>query len=288
MLAVRLNHTMSDSPGLALFLNAVCQMSRGANVPSVLPVWERELLDAPNPPCITCTHYEYDELHNTKGTLGIMDDDNTVHRSFFFGPKEIRALKTRISQTVGPCSTFEAVTACLWRCRTIAFGGDPDKIVRFSFPVNIRGKGLLQLPSGYYGNAFVFPAAVSKAGEICKNPLGYAVQLVKKVKAEVSKEYIKSAASLIVSKGRPSIPRTGSFIISDNRGLGFEDLDFGWGKPLYGGPAKAISLISFFMRFKNSRGEEDIVVPICLPLPVMKRFEEEVKGMIGEEADEVE
>ena len=118
-------HTMSDSLGLVQFLNAVSEMARGADVPSVLPVLERELLNAQNPPRITCMHHEYEEVHDTRGTLGVMDDHNTVHRSFFFGPKEIKALRKRIPQTLGPCSTFEALTACVWRCRTVAFGGRP-------------------------------------------------------------------------------------------------------------------------------------------------------------------
>ncbi|RVX02088.1 Methanol O-anthraniloyltransferase [Vitis vinifera] len=217
---------MSDSLGLVQFLNAVSEMARGADVPSVLPVLERELLNAQNPPRITCMHHEYEEVHDTRGTLGVMDDHNTVHRSFFFGPKEIKALRKRIPQTLGPCSTFEALTACL--------------------------------PSGYYGNAFANPAAVTKAGELCNNPLGYAVKLVKKAKAEMSEEYIRSVAD-------------------------FMEIDFGWGKPLYGGLAKAMSIISFCLRFRNSKGEEGVVVPICLPLQVMERFGQEVKRMIAEE-----
>uniref|UniRef100_F6HJ36 Methanol O-anthraniloyltransferase n=1 Tax=Vitis vinifera TaxID=29760 RepID=F6HJ36_VITVI len=283
VLALRLNHTMSDSPGLVQFLNAVSEMARGADVPPVLPVWERELLNARNPPRITCMHHEYEEVHDTRGTLGVMDDHNTVHRSFFFGPKEIKALRKRIPQTLGPCSTFEVLTACVWRCRTVAFGVDPDETVRVSCLNNVRGKRGLQLPSGYYGNAFANPAVVTKAGELCNNPLGYAVNLVKKAKAEMSEEYIRSVANFMVIKGRPSYTRTGNFIISDNTRVGFQEIDFGWGKPLYGGLAKAMSIISFCLRFRNSKGEEGVVVPICLPLQVMERFGQEVKRMIAEE-----
>ncbi|KAM1909405.1 hypothetical protein ACFX13_038161 [Malus domestica] len=44
ILALRLNHTMCDAPGLHLFLNAIAEMARGEHAPSILPVWERELL----------------------------------------------------------------------------------------------------------------------------------------------------------------------------------------------------------------------------------------------------
>ena len=155
--------------------------------------------------------------------------------------------------------------------------------VRVSCLNNVRGKRGLQLPSGYYGNAFANPAAVTKAGELCNNPLGYAVKLLKKAKAEMSEEYIRSVADFMVIKGRPSYTRTGNFIISDNTRVGFQEIDFGWGKPLYGGLAKAMSIISFCLRFRNSKGEEGVVVPICLPLQVMERFGQEVKRMIAEE-----
>ena len=48
ILAVRLNHTMADAPGLSQFLGAVAELARGAPTSSVLPVWKRELLEGRN------------------------------------------------------------------------------------------------------------------------------------------------------------------------------------------------------------------------------------------------
>ncbi|CAN6288171.1 unnamed protein product [Urochloa humidicola] len=50
ILAVRANHTMSDAQGLTQFLVAVAELARGAQAPTVPPVWERDLLMARNPP----------------------------------------------------------------------------------------------------------------------------------------------------------------------------------------------------------------------------------------------
>ncbi|KAL2465029.1 putative methanol O-anthraniloyltransferase-like [Abeliophyllum distichum] len=60
---------------------------------------------------------------------------------------------------------FDLITGCLWKCRTIALNpADPDKMVRISIIINARGKqGMPDIPTGYYGNAFTYPAAVSKA-----------------------------------------------------------------------------------------------------------------------------
>lgn len=65
------------------FLAAVDELARGAPVPSVRPVWGRELLEVRNPPRPVFAHREYDEVLDTKGT--IMPPSDMVHRSFFFG-----------------------------------------------------------------------------------------------------------------------------------------------------------------------------------------------------------
>eukprot|EP00261_Vitis_vinifera_P040765 XP_019082008.1 PREDICTED: methanol O-anthraniloyltransferase-like [Vitis vinifera] len=279
--ALRLNHTMCDAPGLIQFLNAISEMAQGLAVPSLLPIWQRELLNARSPPRITRIHQEYEEVNNTKGTLMAMDENNLVHRSFFLGPKEIRALRNRLPTSLDACSTFEVLIAYVWRCHTITFAVDPD-VVRISCFINIRGKRGFDLPPGYNGNAFACPTSITKAGILCKNPLEYAIRLLKKAKAEMSQEYMKSVADLMVIKGRPSFTQPGNYLVSDITRVGFGEVDFGWGKPVYGGGARVLSIFSFCMRFTNSKGEEGNVIPICLPPPIMERFEQELKRMTEE------
>ena len=43
------------------------------------------------------------------------------------------------------------------------------------------------------------------------------------------------------------------------------------------GVSRALSVISFCMRLKNRKGEEENVIPICLPPLVMERFQQELK-----------
>ena len=210
-----------------------------------------------------------------------MDENNLVHRSFFLGPKEIRALRNRLPTSLDACSTFEVLIAYVWRCHTITFAVDPD-VVRISCFINMRGKRGFDLPLGYYGNAFACPASITKAGILCKNPLEYAIRLLKKAKAEMSQEYMKSMANLMVIKGRPSFTQPGNYLVSDITRVKFEEVDFGWGKPVYGGGARVLSIFSFCMRFTNSKGEEGNVIPICLPPPIMERFEQELKRMTEE------
>lgn len=43
---LRLNHTMSDAAGLVQFMSVVAEIARGAESPSIQPVWERHLLNS--------------------------------------------------------------------------------------------------------------------------------------------------------------------------------------------------------------------------------------------------
>ncbi|KAL5764639.1 hypothetical protein ACOSQ2_017233 [Xanthoceras sorbifolium] len=280
ILALRFNHTMCDAYGLIQFLKVMEEMVQGAEKPSLVPVWERQLLNARETPHVTCIHHEYDETDDTQDFLTFMDPNDNDHKSFFFGHREIQALRDRLPMDLKSCSTFELITACIWKCRTASLELDSDEIVRVSCAVNVRGKNYnMHLPPGYYGNAFAYPAVCTKAHILCENPLGYAVELVKEAKAKMSEEYIRSLADLMVIRGRPKPIFKGNFGVSDNSRIGFGEVDFGWGKPVYGGVAGATSFISFYVKYQKSDGEIGKLVPIWLPRSSMKRFEQEFKKM---------
>lgn len=280
ILRLRFIHTIFDGFGFVQFLKAVEEMTKGANSPSLTPVWQREILNARNPPRITCSHHEFESVKNSRDIFLNLNPDEIAHKSFYFGPKEIASLRHRLPSHLEKCSTFDLITACLWRCRTIAIEPNPDEIVRLSFTAGFRGKHYNKLiPPGYYGNAFAYPAICSKADDLCRKPLEYAVELVKKMKTDMNEEYIRSVADLMVIRGRPRYTSEGLFIVSDNSRAGFDEVDLGWGKPVFGGIAGALLLISFYLKYQKRDGEIGIMVPICFPLLTMLKFQEEMKKM---------
>ncbi|EMS58181.1 hypothetical protein TRIUR3_08725 [Triticum urartu] len=73
--------------------------------------------------------------------------------------------------------------------------------------------------------------------------------------------------------------------MADVSKFGFRDHDFGWGTPVYGGMAEGgighmTGDTSFLIAVKNSKGEDGLVVPVCLPSPVMDKFVEEMRRLM--------
>ncbi|KAF7823153.1 benzyl alcohol O-benzoyltransferase-like [Senna tora] len=246
--AVNVNHTMCDALGFVQFLKALAEIARGTSHPSILPVWRREVLSARHPPRVTCTHYEYDQVAMPRDD----DDDDSkdmIQRSFFFGPTQIAAIGQLIPHHLRhQCTKFELLTTFVWRCRTIGLELEPNDEVRLMCVMNARGRSK-EIPEGYYGNAFVYPVVVTTAGKLIGgNSMEYALEVVKKAKSEMSEE----------------------------------DVDFGWGKAVFGGVPEAggggFPGLSLFCSHLNAKGEEGIVIPLCLPFNAMQRFVKELES----------
>ncbi|XBI77060.1 hypothetical protein VPH35_070231 [Triticum aestivum] len=274
VMAVRIQHTMADALGMLQLLGAIAELARGASAPTVRPVWGRELLQAPLlnddvllPPRFA--HREYDDVMDMNGA--------TVPFEFM-----ISAIRSHLPSALSREATnFEVITWCLWRCRTVALAPHADEEMRMICTVNIRGKKDTIIPVGYYGNAFASPVAISTAGDLLANHVSYAVELVMKAKREVDVEYILSVATLMAQRGRPHFAVARTYLVSDVTKVGIRDLDFGWGKPVYAGPATGgvvtlQGVSSFFIVVRNAMGEEGIAIPVCMPSPTMDKFVKEM------------
>ncbi|XP_076908708.1 benzyl alcohol O-benzoyltransferase-like [Bidens hawaiensis] len=274
-------HTVCDGTGASQFLMALAEMARGEAVPSISPLWQRELFCAREPPCITFPHPEYeydDDMANAKVNYPIATDV-MADKTFFFGPTEMAALRRFVPENLKACTTFELLTACLWRCRTIAQQLDPEQDVHLSFFGNARGKFNPPIPVGYYGNCIAMPGVVSKAGDLCNKPLGHAIELVMLGKSRITEEYVRSAMDTMVVKGWPCLKLRSNYMVSDLSKIG-------WGDALYAGlpydddDEDIPGVYSVYMPSKNENGESGIVVIIALPILTMEKFEKELNVML--------
>ncbi|OAY71902.1 Benzyl alcohol O-benzoyltransferase [Ananas comosus] len=272
---LRINHTIADAPGVMQFLKALGELARGAAAPSVRPVWARDLLTARSPPCITHDHpeYEFSTEEIAKDKLTSVLPKDMVRRPIFFGPKEISALRNHLPAHLRMSSSrFELITAAIWRSRTAALAYGPEDEVRVQFIVNARaGSGRsAPLPPGFYGNAFAFRWRRLQRQSCASSLLGYALELVKKAKAKATDEFMQSAVDYLVSNGRPHFAVAKTYIVSDVTRAGFEDVDFGLGEGVYGGPAKGgegeiLGVANYITRARTARGRRAYLWPCaCL------------------------
>ncbi|XP_074265020.1 benzyl alcohol O-benzoyltransferase-like [Silene latifolia] len=287
IVSLRINHAIIDGTGILQFMNAVGEMGRGFTTPSILPVWERERLTARDPPRITFDHPEYDQPDTTNNHHA-NSHTGLVQQCLLFGATHLAALRSNVPPHIKQYSTFDLLSgSCwnfdsLWRCRTKALELKPDDEVRLLFAVNARNKFDPPLGKGYYGNACALPVVCAKVNDICENDIGYVLELIRKTKGKINEEYMRSSMDLLVTKDRPHYYRNQTYALSDLRHLGFTDFDFGWGKPVYAGPAsnEAIPDASLFISYKNKDGESMIMVNISLPPKSMKVFLKELEEML--------
>ncbi|KAL5061071.1 hypothetical protein RYX36_032675 [Vicia faba] len=266
-------------------MNAWAEIARGAHQPSTKPIWHRELLMAREPPCVTCNHREYEQILPSN-TINEEDITTIVHHSFFFKPSDIARLRVLVPFHLSQCTTFDLITACFWYCRTKALRLEPEEEVRMMVIANARSRFRAKHSSfiGYYGNCFAYPAAVTTAGKLCGNSLGYALELIRKSKDEVTEEYLQSVADFMVINERCLFTTVNSCIISDLTRVKLREVNFGWGEGVYGGVAKGgagpFSGATYIVPHKNAKGEECLMLPICLSTEVMKRFAEEMDEIL--------
>jgi hypothetical protein len=124
VLSVQTCHNVVDGFGVIQFVKAIADLARGEARPTVLPVWNREnMFKARTPGRVRQDIFP-------GHASGIVTSDklptppaDMVTQHFWFGPKEIAALKSHLPEHLArSCTAFELLSAFLWRCRTIALG----------------------------------------------------------------------------------------------------------------------------------------------------------------------
>lgn len=273
VLAIRHNHTICDAIGIVQFLSAVAELARGLPTPTVAPAWSRELLEARSPPTPSFPHHEFDVIPPPVGPPPAADD--MVVRSFTFTAADIASIKKHLRQPLlrDTSTTFEALTAFLWRARSGALEVAPGEDVQLVFIANFRAFPELSLPAGYYGNACVPTTVMADAAALRDGSIDDAVALVRQAKSAVTAEYVRSTLDVLVLRGRPCLSmQNNMFMVSDNRHAGFNRLDFGWGEPVYGGPTHTIFGLCNLVAVKDRDGQDAVEVPIALPRAAMERF----------------
>jgi hypothetical protein len=298
-IGLRISHCIADGFGMIQFLKSIADMARGESAPTALPVWERHLLMAREPPNTAYVQRKLMSLLKN-ATVGGTPPASMVCRYFSFGPAEVSALRSHVPGDLGAsCTRFELLTAAIWRCRASAWGFDDDHRAVLAFTANVRRRWA-HIPRGYYGNALVCHVVDAAAGELRSRPLSHAVALIRDAKKDTSDEHVRSTADFMASM-RGQYGRGGggdddqspvvvydeaAYMVSDWTRLGEDEVDFGWAGRIGGGVTMPSSNVSFNGTCRNSDGGELVVASMLLPEGVMERFQKELLALLlKQEAD---
>lgn len=216
------SHAVFDGLGSAQFLNCIAEFARGLERPTIEPKWHRHTI--PKPPS-SLSHITFDSLPPLPSYR--------LEQAIIDVPlDEITSFKTQfLEQTGKTCSAFDVLAAQIWQCRTKSIRLNPDERAKLVFFANARPFINPALPQGFYGNCF-FPVTVEvSCNTLVSASRVEAVMMVKEAKAKVRVEFERWA------KGEghdPYVPSLGysTLFISEWSRLGFNEVDYGWGRPM--------------------------------------------------------
>ncbi|CAL9200952.1 unnamed protein product, partial [Musa hybrid cultivar] len=272
ILGLAMNHCMFDGLGAMEFVNSWCETARGLPL-SVPPFMDRTVLEARDPPLLEFPHHEFREIPDSPLTISLYQEE-MLYKSFYFDPHRIEHLKSRATGdgVLHSCTTFEALSALVWRARTAALRVEHDQQTKLLFAVDGRSRFDPPLPKGYFGNGIVLTSALCDAGELLEKPFSFAVGLVQKAVRMITDGYMRSAIDYFeVTRVRP--PLTSTLLITTWSRLAFHATDFGWGKPLQSGPV-ALPEKEVILFLSHGKERRSTNVLLGLPDSAMVAFQE--------------
>ncbi|KAL4376538.1 hypothetical protein GQ457_02G021280 [Hibiscus cannabinus] len=261
------NHCMFDGIGAMEFVNSWGETARGLPL-TVPPFSDRPILKARSPPKIDHLHQEFSEIED-KSSTGELYNDEMLYRSFCKLKKN--AMEDGVLQK---CTTFEALSAFVWRARTKALNLLPDQQTKLLFAVDVRSKFNPSLPKGYFGNGIKLTNCICEAGELLEEPFSHAVGLIQNAIKMVRDGYMRSAIDYFeVTRARPSL--SSALLITAWSRLSFHTTDFGWGEPVLSRPV-ALPEKEVILFLSHGKERKSINVLLGLPASAMKVFQEQM------------
>ncbi|KAI9160101.1 hypothetical protein LWI28_005109 [Acer negundo] len=182
-------------------------------------------------------------------------------------------------------TTFEVLTAYVWRSRFRALKLNPDAKTLICLAMNIRRHLNPPLPDGYYGNAFINANVVLTGKDLNEKPLSETAKVIKECKKSSStNEYIYTTLELLEGMRELNVMFEGIALeLTDCRQLGLiEDIDFGWGGPVNLAllPCDDVDLCHFLPPNNvDPSMKGGVRVHVTLPRAAMPKFNDEMDAL---------
>ncbi|KAI3939808.1 hypothetical protein MKW92_022999 [Papaver armeniacum] len=224
-LGLSMDHIIFDGIGATEFVNSWGEVTRGLPI-SNPPFLDRTLLKARVPPMVKFSHAFEQIIDMSSDTVALLEEETLVNKSFVFRLEKLEQLKKEAmeDEVLKKCTTFETLTAFMWKAQTKSLRLHPDQQVRVLFTVDARSK--LDPP---------LPKRILRAKEILDNPLSSTIQKIQEKIKMVTNDYIRSGIDFFEEQHERK-PLTYTIFLNAWSRLAFHSVDFGWGGPIYSGP----------------------------------------------------
>nr|GMC61435.1 spermidine hydroxycinnamoyl transferase-like [Ipomoea batatas] len=233
-----------DGQSTFRFITTWARIARGEE-PDVYPFLDRRILQLQHRPAAAAQAVDINQTQS----------DNLEERKKETSPLMLKLCKENIQKLKDTAnkdakmgrtySRFEVVVAHIWRCATMARGNLPEQPTNAYITVEFRNRLKPPLPMNYFGKAILRLAATATAGELQKNPLGYAVSRIRQAIDKATSEYLslnlafykqlKDISSYRLS-ANTDLCGNPNFRFTSWISLPLSGMDFGWGKEIYTGP----------------------------------------------------
>lgn len=269
------HHLLSDGAGYGHFINSWGNITRGFPV-VVKPFLDRTVLRAWTPTSPTFRHTEYEPPPSMNNPRHQFQPISTTILQIT--TNQLTILKRIANER--DYSTYEILTAHVWRCACTARGLVDDQATRLHVAVSGRSRLSPPLPLGYFGNAIFHARPVAFAGDLRREALKQSVKRIRESIKRVDNEYMRSALayldqhpdidSLSPQKGNEIYRNPNLAITAWNR-LSLSESDFGWGKPRYVGPTGIYSEGKGYIG-NDPKNDGSLSLAICLETNHLKLF----------------
>ncbi|KAL1353300.1 hypothetical protein HN51_017248 [Arachis hypogaea] len=161
-----------------------------------------------------------------------------------------------------PFSTFEVLTAHLWKARTKALGLSKEKVVCLQFAVDTRNKMVPPLPKGFSGNAYVLASLMMSVSQLLDHSSHeLIIEKIREAKNAVNHSYVKSYIDALELGSNNSLPPLKELtLVSDWTRMPFHNIEFFHGrKAAYASPlATPVPQVAYFMQSPFDVGGVDL------------------------------
>ncbi|KAK1420936.1 hypothetical protein QVD17_22909 [Tagetes erecta] len=274
-------HTLADGLSSLHFINTWSDMARGLSI-AIPPFIDRTLLRPHEPPTPTFDHIEY-HLPPSMNAISKKSEStrkpSTAILKLTFD--QLNALKARAKNDDGNTnySSYEILAAHLWRCACKARGLPDDQQTKLYVATDGRSRLNPRLPPGYLGNVVFTATPIAKSGDLTTQPLANAASLIRSTLSKMDNDYLRSAIDYLeVQPDLSALIRGPSYFASPNLNINtwtrlpVHDADFGWGRPVFMGPACILYEGTIYV-LPSPNNDRSMSLAVCLNADEQPLFE---------------